>query len=69
MSLNPQNYQSLAGDAALLEREGLFEQAKAYWLQAARVASAENRLWAENRARACEMREMRIAEKRTRKAA
>ena len=46
MSLNTANYQSLAGDAALLEREGLFEQAKAYWLSAARVANAENRQWA-----------------------
>ena len=69
MSLNTANYQSLAGDAALLEREGLFEQAKAYWLSAARVANAENRQWANNRAHVCEVREIRIATKRTRKVA
>ncbi|OLF56997.1 hypothetical protein BTN33_21805 [Aeromonas veronii] len=54
-----QDYQQIANDAALLEREGLFAQAKAYWLAAADVADAKNRLWANNRAHTCEIREMR----------
>lgn len=61
MSLNTHNYQALANDAALLERERLFAQAKAYWLAAADVADAKNRQWANHRAHACEMREVRRA--------
>lgn len=58
---NPNDYHPLANDAALLEREGFFAQAKAYWLAAAEVANTQNRQWANHRAHACEMREVRRA--------
>lgn len=61
MKTNTHDYQPLANDAALLEREGFFAQAKAYWLAAAEVANTQNRQWANHRAHACEMREVRRA--------
>lgn len=61
MSTPRERLGAMSRQAALLEREGCFEEAACYWLAALALAvSGRDRHWCESRAQLCQKRSMQV---------